>query len=373
MVKPMNTAEILPMNYSEKDPVRLELGKPKKIGILQTGGTISAIITKLGKVASLDVTSFFPSTSLGGLLQIDSWPVGSKNGFRELLLSPYIQPEDWQDLAKCCFERMTENSVSGIVITMGTDTLGYAAAALSIMLQHSTIPIVLTGSMRAPSEDQSDAHTNLLDACLAAALVPGGIYVAFGGKLLFGMDAAKHSSLLLEAYVARSGTEAGVISHKDKSVTLCKAFYPDLGTPSIDVRFDNRVKLESIYPGYEPKWLERILNSEDIGCVILEGYGLGHLPVKGMRSLAPLLSQFSSKKPIIALSQCLHSPVDLKQYEEGQLADKVGVLSSGSLSRECVTFLAKAILARTTSTSEFKVKWNRLVESYEGPTGFFKI
>ena len=45
----------------------------------------------------------------------------------------------------------------GIVMTHGTDTMAYTAAALSVMLRNPPIPIVLTGSQRPFFDENSDA------------------------------------------------------------------------------------------------------------------------------------------------------------------------------------------------------------------------
>ena len=48
----------------------------------------------------------------------------------------------------------------GIVITHGTDTMAYTAAALSVMTENPPVPVVLTGSQRPFFDSGSDAPTN---------------------------------------------------------------------------------------------------------------------------------------------------------------------------------------------------------------------
>lgn len=56
----------------------------------------------------------------------------------------YITPGHWQMIVRCIREHY--NEYDGFIITHGTDTLAYTAAALSYMIQGSPKPIILTGA-----------------------------------------------------------------------------------------------------------------------------------------------------------------------------------------------------------------------------------
>lgn len=56
----------------------------------------------------------------------------------------------------------------GIVITHGTDTMAYTAAALSVMTENPPVPVVLTGSQRPFFDSGSDAPANFEDALAVA-------------------------------------------------------------------------------------------------------------------------------------------------------------------------------------------------------------
>lgn len=69
-------------------------------------------------------------------------------------------------MVKCLKEHYS--SYDGFVITHGTDTMAYTAAALSYMVQNSMKPIVITGSQRPLASVDSDARSNLLNAIVFA-------------------------------------------------------------------------------------------------------------------------------------------------------------------------------------------------------------
>ena len=52
----------------------------------------------------------------------------------------------------------------GIVITHGTDTMAYTAAALSYLIQNNRRPIVITGAQKPIDLAITDARSNLLDS-----------------------------------------------------------------------------------------------------------------------------------------------------------------------------------------------------------------
>ncbi|MCW1293967.1 MAG: asparaginase domain-containing protein, partial [Candidatus Parvarchaeota archaeon] len=109
------------------------------IGIITTGGTIgSKVDYKTGGVSPTftaeDVVNLSPEIKKYGRLYI-------KNLMN--IFSENMTPDDWISIAK---EVMTEvkRGIKGVVITMGTDTMHYAAAALSFMLNPLSIPVVIT-------------------------------------------------------------------------------------------------------------------------------------------------------------------------------------------------------------------------------------
>ena len=52
----------------------------------------------------------------------------------------------------------------GIVITHGTDTMAYTAAALTYLLENLGKPVIITGSQYSMVDSETDAIQNLNDA-----------------------------------------------------------------------------------------------------------------------------------------------------------------------------------------------------------------
>jgi L-asparaginase len=59
--------------------------------------------------------------------------------------------------------------LQGFVVCMGTDTMAFAASALSFMLENLGKAVVFTGSQIPFSEAYNDARRNLIVSCIFAA------------------------------------------------------------------------------------------------------------------------------------------------------------------------------------------------------------
>ena len=91
----------------------------------------------------------------------------------------------------------------GVVITHGTDTMGYTAAALSYMLLGQMKPVIPTGSQLPLGAPLSDAEINLSCAIEAACQGVAGTYVCFNRKLILGTRAVKTHTLSFDAFRQR--------------------------------------------------------------------------------------------------------------------------------------------------------------------------
>ena len=109
----------------------------KKILLLGTGGTIACKRTPDGLkpvITSEEILTYVPDSR--HYCEIDSIQILNID-------STNIQPSHWLAVSKAIEEHYEE--YDGFVITHGTDTMAYTAAALSYLIQNSPKPIVITG------------------------------------------------------------------------------------------------------------------------------------------------------------------------------------------------------------------------------------
>lgn len=112
----------------------------KRILLLGTGGTIACKRTDKGLkpvITSDEILSYVPdSRSYCEIHSIQLMNIDSTN----------IQPCHWLAVEKAIEENYGQ--YDGFVITHGTDTMAYTAAALSYLIQHSPKPIIITGAQK---------------------------------------------------------------------------------------------------------------------------------------------------------------------------------------------------------------------------------
>ena len=164
----------------------------KQILLIGTGGTIASEMTDSGLAPGLQtdqLLSFVPAIS--DICQADCLQLLSMD-------STNIAPSHWLQMARCIQEHY--DCYDGFVLTHGTDTMAYTAAALSYLIQGSPKPIVLTGAQKPISFDSTDSKTNLSDAFRCASEDFPGVSIVFNSKVILGTRAKKTRSKSFQAF-----------------------------------------------------------------------------------------------------------------------------------------------------------------------------
>lgn len=153
---------------AESSPTAPPPNEAPWVALLTTGGTIASRVDyQTGGVKPVrdekEILAAFPALDAEGPIRV----VSVLERFSE-----DIVPADWVALAEKVGESFRQGA-RGVVISHGTDTLAYTAAALSFMVRNPPGPVVLVGAQRSPDRPSSDGFTNL----------PGAIHLARTGVL----------------------------------------------------------------------------------------------------------------------------------------------------------------------------------------------
>jgi len=297
----------------------------KKILLLATGGTIASRETAHGLRPALSGEDM--RTAIGAadaaIEVIDLLSLDSTN----------IAPSHWQMIARRVADVRAD--YDGFIITHGTDTMAYTAAALYYMLENIDRPVVLTGSQRPLGRDGSDAEQNLRLAYEAACSGFAGVCLAFGGRLIHGNAAKKMYSLADDAFRSIGRAEIDLTAPSAPSAPF-----------RLHDALDERVAVIRLYPGMKPITIDAHIASGYRG-IILEGYGCGSVPGDdAQESFLPSLDRAKTRACTVVLTtQCIYDGADLSHYEVGVRAAELGVLSGGTLPIEALYVRLMQLLA----------------------------
>lgn len=292
----------------------------KRIKMIATGGTIASEATERGLKPRLSAAALLkcvPELEEIGEIEVVQ-PFGED--------STNIAWREWKILTRIIEEAYAD--FDGFVISHGTDTMAYTAAALSYMVQNNKKAIVLTGSQLPIQVPGTDAVRNIKDAFLCAADDRSeGVSVVFHGKVIDGRGAKKVKTKSFDAFASINRTELGRI--KNGQVFWDKNKKERRQTDDRPVFFYNMepdVCVLKLTPGFPERIFFQVL--EQTPGVILEGFGTGGIPLY-LRGTFYRCMQERKKKGWLTMmaTQVLWEGTDMDRYEVGkEVREKTGIL-----------------------------------------------
>lgn len=318
----------------------------KRILLLGTGGTIACKVGAHGlspQIACDDLLSYVPDAR--SFCQVDTVQLLNID-------STEIHAEHWVKIANAIEENYA--AYDGFVISHGTDTMAYSAAAMSYLIQNSPKPIVFTGAQRPIDTDSTDAKNNLLDSLRFASCDRAcGVNIVFNGNVIAGTRGRKVRTKSFHAFYSINFPHIATIidgrilfylddkPDKDKSVHFFR-------------RLNDRVALLKLTPGLTADVLDYM--AEHFDAVIIEGFGVGGLPSEGRYDFLHTAERWIKRgKVIVMATQVTEEGSDMSRYEVGQkIKTEFDLLESFDMTIEAVTTKVMWILGQTSDASEIK-------------------
>ena len=293
----------------------------KRILMLGTGGTIACVPSADGLIPALDGPAMIKLVpELEEVCEIETKQILN-------LDSSNLAPEHWRLIAEAVAANYEQ--YDGFVITHGTDTMAYSAAALSQMLHNCQKPVVLTGAQLPIQAEGSDAPDNIYHSFLAATSPLMGVALVFGDKVIHGAHAKKLYTENFNGFASINREPLATISHNHlfwQKGALQGGGY-GTGTFGINTKLETKVAVIKIIPGAAPDILDYYLAQGYKG-LIIEGFGAGGVP-NGDNNWVPKLEQVLRQGiKVICSSQCLFDGVRLNTYPMGIMAERLGAKSA---------------------------------------------
>ena len=314
----------------------------KNILMIGTGGTIASEMTPSGLTPELNSTqllSFVPR--IGEMCHVDCVQLYS-------LDSTNIRPAHWLGVAKAVRENYAR--YDGFVISHGTDTMAYTAAALSYLIQGSPKPIVLTGAQKPIWFDGTDSKRNLTDAFLYACRGCGGVQIVFNGKVILGTRARKTCSKSFQAFSSVNYPDLAVVQDEHLLQYMRCACYP---SPVFYDALDDKVGLLKLIPGTPAAVLEFMLDRFD--GLVIESFGVGGLPeYEGDASYFDIIHRgIAMGKLVVMTTQVPNEGSNLAVYHVGgRLKSALCLLEAYDMTTEAAVAKLMWIMGQTRDFDE---------------------
>ena len=333
-------------------PCMKKKDKLPRISILSTGGTIASKIDyRTGAVTS----RFNAEDILRAIPELED--IANYNcRIIYSILSENMRPSYWVELARAVYEEI-KNGADGIIITHGTDTMMYTAAALSFMIE-TPVPIVLVGSQRSADRPSSD---NVMNAVCAAAVAASDI--AEVCVVMHGSTSDDFCSIQRGTKVRKMHTSRRDAFQSINAKPIGRVEYPSREIKTQSKYVKRGEKKLVLHDKLEPKCAlikyatgassESLLFHSGSGYkgIVIEGTGLGHVSTEWV----PIIKTATDAGiPIVMVSQCISGRVCDRVYDTGRDILKAGAIEGEDMLPEVA--IVKLMWALGQSSDIGKVK-----------------
>ena len=297
------------------------------LSIVSTGGTIASKIDyRTGAVTSQfeadDIMRAIPG--LAGIGRFSAKVPAT-------ILSENMTPAIWKELASTVFDEIKKGA-RGVIVTHGTDTMAYSAAALSFMID-TPVPIVFVGSQRSADRPSSDNVMNGLCSAAAAVSDLGEVSVVMHATtsddycaIHRGTRVRKMHTSRRDAFASIGSDILGTVDYPSLDVKLSDFAARRRDTePLLNDRLDEKVGILYFYPGMSPAVVESFKGYS--GLVIM-GTGLGHTSSECIPAVRSLVRDGTQ---VVMTSQCLNGRVCDRVYDTGRDLLNAGVTEGGDM------------------------------------------
>lgn len=310
----------------------------KRILFVATGGTIASEMTAFGLKPGVSAEALLQAVpAIAGLCDVDSEQLYD-------LDSTDIGPEHWLGIARVIRENYA--CYDGFVISHGTDTMAYSAAALSYLIQGSVKPIIFTGAQKPIGFDTTDSRVNLLDSFICACRGDmHGVMIVFNGRVILGTRARKTHSKSFDAFSSINYPHIADVRDGRVLQYIVPEYMPE---PLFSDVLDTRVSLMKLIPGAPEAQLEWLLQRSD--ALVIESFGVGGLP-KGMHEAVHASAR--EGKLIVMTTQVQNEGSDLAVYGTGRaLSEDPLILEAYDMTTEAAVAKLMWIMGQTREFSE---------------------
>jgi L-asparaginase/Glu-tRNA(Gln) amidotransferase subunit D len=322
----------------------------KNILLVFTGGTIGSM-ANAGTIDTSETARF----KLLALFE-EHYPDHQQFVFKIIqplsLLSENVTPLIWTALITA-IEAENPKQYDGVIVTHGTDTLSFTAAALSYYFHRLDVPVLLVSSDYPLADSRANGLLNFICALEFIAQLPqSGVFVPYRNQ---GQAMIVHQGNHLAASLQLSSDFFSVqhksyLEYTSTFSVLAQNVRPSQPIYDLSPKFSERVVLIRPYPGLD----YRTINLDHVDAVLHDLYHSGTAcvsPISGSHySLQEFIKNCQQRNIAVYLAPALKTP-DI--YQSTQTLIDLGTQVIWNLSIEAT--YAKLLLAYGNFTSQEKI------------------
>lgn len=328
----------------------------KTITILHTGGTIASQVDYdtgggITRFTPEEIISMFPElqkiANVRSRLIRNMWS-------QDMRFSHY-------NIIAREIEKEIKKGTDGIIITHGTDTLGYTSAALSFILEELNIPVILVAAQRSSDRGSSDAGMNLV--CAAHFITKSNFtevaicmhenssddYCA----IMPGTKTRKFHTSRRDAFKVVNDKIIARVDYKNGNIEYVKENYKKKD-PERKLKlklFNEKIKV-ALLKQHTNMFAEQFAFYKKYRGLVIESTGLGQLPTTKVdeytnehRKIFNTIKEMIKKGTIVVVtSQTIFGRINLNVYSNQREVQEIGVLGHLSDMLPETTFIKLAWL-----------------------------
>jgi len=321
------------------------------ISILSTGGTIASKVDYRTGAVTSQFTAEDILLAIPELTQIANF--NAKVIYS--ILSENKRPDYWIKLAQEV-EKEISSGASGIIITHGTDTMMYTAAALAFMIE-TPVPIVFVGSQRSADRPSSDNSMNAICAAQVAISDIAEVTVVMHAttsddycNIHRATRVRKMHTSRRDAFQTINSRPLGMVDYPSGKITPYLDYIKRGERKlSLNIKMTPRCTLLKYTTGASPETL--LFASANYKGIVLEGTGLGHVSTEWIPYIERTIL---SGIPVVMTSQCINGRVCDRVYDTGRDILKAGAIEGEDMLPEVALVKLMWAAGQTQDIDEIK-------------------
>ncbi len=307
------------------------------IAILHTGGTIASRVSyETGGV----VAQFTPEDLLVQFPELAKCAT-LRSRLVANMMSENMRFAHYNILAKEVIAEWKAGA-TGIIITHGTDTMHFTAAALSFLLPRVPVSVLLVGAQRSSDRGSTDAAQNLL---AAVQFITQTDYAVLG--ICMHKTIEDNACVILPAlrtrkvHTSRRDAFQAVDSSPLAEIVIGGNIKANKDIPKRNSvweqnfrPFDEKIRV-GVLPMHTNMYASEFLTYKGFDGLLLLGTGLGHCPIitfdahtKEHNAILNSIKSLAKKSVVAIASQTGHGRINMDVYSPGRMLIDAGVIGN---------------------------------------------